>query len=655
MKGELKMSTARNSRALRTSPLVLITLLLCSFAYGKVIHVDDDATGANDGTSWENAYFHFQDALTDANMAEKPVEILVAQGIYKPDHGTGFTLGHCGMKFQLYSGVTILGGFAGTGSVDPDTRNIEAYKTILSGDLSGDDADVTNHEDLSGEPTRAENSDRVVDGSDTDETAVLDGVTITAGSTGMHNRYGYPTIVNCTFINASTGMRNWDSSPTLTNCTFKGHWGNAIRQSNGVLTLTHCLFSGNSGTSIHSSPKVELTLSNCTFVDNVSYEAIDFWGENLRLYNCEFRNNIGSGVSSTGHAEFIAEDCTFTGNVGMSINHKRGRMVVSNCVFAGNIGGFRSSGISSWSPYTIIRNCTFSDNSSDDNDGSVLYFIRGGKVSNCIIWGNSSPVIGGREQEIFLNYCNVQGGWPGEGNIDVDPNFVEPGYWDQNGTPQDAGDDFWIDGDYHLRSQAGHWDEQSQTWIPDDVTSLCIDAGDPNGPIGIEPFPNGGQANIGAYGVSDEASKTFFGGPVCETIIAGDINGDCVVDFEDLMIMISHWMMRGEDFVNKPPTVRLIEPQDGDLIAWPGPTTFRAEASDVDGQVDEVMFRVQYKRGDSTRTRGFGGSEGSYGWEHEFTWPEDSDFGTWTAWAEATDNEGVIGVSPAIVITLYRP
>jgi hypothetical protein len=637
----------------------LVAAGLCAPCIGKIIYVDAGALSANNGSSWADAYNYLQDALADANTAEKPVEILVAQGIYTPDRGAGITRGDPGAEFQLLSGVAVRGGFAGAVSIYPEARNIEAYKTILSGDLSGDDAVVTNPDDMSGEPTRAENSYWIVNGSDTDETAILDGVTITASSMGIRNWYGNPTLINCTFTNSRTGMDNLRGSPTLTNCTFKGHWLNAIRQSDGALTLTDCLFSGNSGTSVDCHSHAELTLRNCTFVDNVSRKAINCHGKNLKLYNCEFRNNIGggvAGVSSRVDREFIAEGCTFTGNVGVAIDHHGdGRMVVSNCVFAGNMGGFRSGGISSWSPYTTIRNCTFSDNSSDDNDGSALDLTRGGKVSNCIIWGNSSPVIDGREQEIFLNYCNVQGGWPGEGNIDVDPNFVEPGYWDQNGTPEDINDDFWVDGDYHLRSQAGRWDRRSQMWVQDDVTSLCIDAGDPNGPIGVEPFPNGGRANIGAYGVSNEASKTFFGGPVCETIIAGDINGDCVVDFEDLMIIISHWMMRGEDLVNKPPTVRLVEPQDGDRIAWRGPTTFRAEASDVDGQVDKVMFRVQYKRSDGERTRGFGGSEGFDGWEHEFTWPEDSDFGTWTAWAEATDNEGVVSFSPEIVITLYRP
>lgn len=640
--------------------MILIVVLFCPLTYGKVIYVDDDSNGANDGTSWEKAYIYLQDALTDANSAEKPVEIRVAQGNYTPDRGVGFTPGDTDAKFQLYSSVTILGGFAGAGLIDADARNIKAYETILSGDLSGDDAEVIDPSDLLSEPTRAENSYRVVDGSDTDETAVLDGVTITAGSTGMNNRNGNPTLLNCTFTYCRNGMDNWRCSPTLTNCIFKGHRLDAIDQTDGILILTDCHFTGNTGTSIDAHYHAELTLRNCTFVDNIirSREAIDFWGGRLRVYNCEFRNNLGGGIDTSADSELIVEDCIFSGNAGIAIDHGHGRMVASNCVFTGNTGGFRSNGIESWSPYSFIRNCTFSNNLSAraSNHGSALHLIRGGKVSNCIIWGNSSPAIGGREEEIFLSYCNIQEGWPGEGNINVDPNFVKHGYWDQNGTLDNPDDDFWIDGDYHLRSQAGHWDEQSNTWVQDDVTSLCIDAGDPNSLIGTEPFPNGGRVNTGAYGASNYASKTYFGKPVCEKVIAGDINGDCVVDFEDLMIMISHWMMSGEDFVNKPPTVRLIELQDGDRIAWPGPTTFRAEASDIDGEVDRVAFYVQYRRPDGMRTRGFGDdNDGSDGWESEETWPDDAEFGTWYVWAEATDNEGAVGFSPEIAITLYRP
>ncbi|HUS73394.1 MAG TPA: hypothetical protein VMY06_10040, partial [Sedimentisphaerales bacterium] len=68
------------------------------------------------------------------------------------------------------------------------------------------------------------------------------------------------------------------------------------------------------------------------------------------------------------------------------------------------------------------------------------------------------------------------------------------------------------------------------------------DAGNPMSPIGNEPFPNGGRVNVGAYGGTAESGKSYFGEPVCETIVAGDINGDCIVNFKDLAFMAFHWL-----------------------------------------------------------------------------------------------------------------
>ena len=134
----------------------------------------------------------------------------------------------------------------------------------------------------------------------------------------------------------------------------------------------------------------------------------------------------------------------------------------------------------------------------------------------------------------------------------MDPLFARPGYWadpedlSRPGNPNDL-NAFWVNGDHHLKSQAGRWDPNAGTWVQDDVTSPCIDAGDPMSPIGLEPFPNGGIVNMGAYGGTAEASKSYFGEPVCETIIAGDINGDCKVDGRDLTILSLHWLQSGRN------------------------------------------------------------------------------------------------------------
>lgn len=665
----------------KTMVLIFFAMLVSTTTTaGNIIYVDDSAIGANDGSGWVDAYNYLQDALADANLALKPVEIRVAQGIYTPDQGADVTRENRSEKFQLINDVKVLGGFAGIGATDPNARSIEIYKTILSGDLGSDSVN-----EPSDQPAEVKKSYYILRGDDTNETAVLDGVTITGGRRGIRNQDGSPFMTNCTFAYASQGIFNINSTQRLSNCVFEGLSSEAIEQSGGSLTVINCKFTGNTGGAI-ACRETELTLRNCTFIGNdvkKSYMIERNPGGSIRMFDCEFKNNV-VGTEAGINADvikggFVAENCVFSGNAGRLIDNCAKHSFISNCIFTGNIGdaiyhsqgsivtlnclfaGIRGCAIYSNSEYVIIKNCTFSGNFSDRGSSS-LDTQYGSNVNNCIFWDNSLPAIESYPdlydfyKDTVINHCNVEGGWPGEGNTAVDPCFVSPGYWDQNSTPDNTADDFWVEGDYHLQSQAGHWDQQSQTWVQDDVTSPCIDAGDPNAPIGTEPFPNGGHVNMGAYGATDKASKSYFGESVCDVIIAGDINGDGIVDDDDLAILNSHWMMRGQDFVNQPPTVRLIEPQEGDRIAWPGPTTFRAEASDADGQVDKVYFYVQYKFfNGNTRTYGFESREGLNSWEQELTWPEDFEFGEYTAWAEATDNEGVVGTSPVIKVILYRP
>jgi len=136
---------------------ILLFAVLCPATFGKIVYVDDDAIGTNDGSSWENAYTFLPEALADANSAEKPVEIRVAQGIYKPNQGL-MAIPEFDWRtttFQLISGVTLKGGYAGFGEPDPDARDVEVFETILSGDLAGDDMRVSDLCELLDEPTRA--------------------------------------------------------------------------------------------------------------------------------------------------------------------------------------------------------------------------------------------------------------------------------------------------------------------------------------------------------------------------------------------------------------------------------------------------------------------------------------------------------------------
>jgi predicted outer membrane repeat protein len=602
----------------------IFLLVTAGIAQGRIIYVDDDANGLNDGTSWQSAYNYLQDALADANSSDKPVEIWVAQGIYRPDRNWDEPNGSGDREatFQLINGVTLKGGYAGFGQTDPNERDVRKYETVLSGQLNGID------------------SYHAVTGSGTDANAVLDGFTI-IGS-GMYNEYGSPTVTNCIFgtssggyggcvynyygnpsfvnclfsrglANAGGGMCNWYSSPTLTNCTFSenktgggmmdlggggmcnwyssptltdctfsknsGSWGGGMlnyyssvtlvqctfiensagsgggmcNRYNNSVKLTDCTFNRNSGGGIYNEGNSSLTLSNCIFSENSSrYDGGGVCGGALTMTNCVFTQNLakGSGGGMCGGGTIV--NCTFSGN---SAGYYGGGMAVGgnprlvNCTFSGNSAGKEGGGMCIGGGTPILSNCTFAGNLAENGKALACAYVPLGGESgnvqgiNCILWDGGDEILWAPTySKVDITYSDVQGGWPDEGNIDKDPCFAAPGYWDPNGTPEDVNDDFWVDGDYHLMSQAGRWDANSQSWVKDNITSPCIDAGDPKSPIGLEPFPNGGIINMGAYGGTAEASKSYFGKPPCETIVAGDINGDCVVNFKDFALLAFHWL-----------------------------------------------------------------------------------------------------------------
>lgn len=609
-KGE-DMERSRQSRLLQL--LCPVTLALSGSASGKIIYVDDHAFSSGNGSSWSSAYRYLQDALADANTAPKPVEIRVAQGIYRS-----------GAPVQLINGVTLKGGFAGTqadmtfpldevvlkgGLVrtrapDPNARNVRAYQSILSGDLTGDDPDLNDPVDLAHERSYWNNSPTVVTGSGTDRTAVLDGFTITGGyyvsyilsgragrdyrppgsGAGMNNRAGSPTVIGCLFIKnvsreAGGGMcnvqgshpvvvdcifrenmasssggavYNYQSHPTFRGCTFSyneldlySNGGAAVDSSEGTCVLTDCTFAEN-GTRYWRgairAEKASLTLEGCIFLRNCSYAGGAVYNQtqsadtSFTFLRCLFQENsagVGGAVSLASPATFV--QCTFSGN--RSYNWAGaadvGSATFTNCLFAGNAAR-DSASVHSARSYTaggavcsfrnleFLRfiNCTFHENraargSAVSTDGSVEFL-------NCILRGPVPLVrLSYDSTRARLTYCDVSSGWPNEANFDLEPRFARPGYWAHAGTPNDA-NAVWVEGDYHLKSQAGRWDPTAKTWVVDDVTSPCIDAGDPASPVGGEPSPNGARINMGAYGGTGEASKSPSQQVPSKAIGAGD-------------------------------------------------------------------------------------------------------------------------------------
>jgi hypothetical protein len=145
-------------------------------------------------------------------------------------------------------------------------------------------------------------------------------------------------------------------------------------------------------------------------------------------------------------------------------------------------------------------NCTIAQNSEGGIQGGIV------TMRNCIVYGNETIQLS--LVSASISYSCIQGGYVGTGNIDDDPLFVRMASWEE-GDPNDPNDDVLMAGDYHLKSQAGRFDPNNAAWVQDEVTSPCIDAGDPNDAVGDEPAPNGGRVNMGAYGVTVHASKTL--------------------------------------------------------------------------------------------------------------------------------------------------
>jgi predicted outer membrane repeat protein len=295
------------------SGLAIFLLLLAAGPVQAQIYVDADAMGANNGSSWTDAYTDLQDAIDDPDVPSTESEIWVAQGTYTPDNeGDSFTI--TGAK----EGLKIYGGFQNGDTFSE--RDPTVHKTVLSGDIAGDDNNTT-ADDVT--PTasdiQGDNSHTVVflDGTTggpiTSDTRI-DGVTVTGGqANGDPDDDGgglfcdgddgdadeeessvecAPLLTNVRFIGndaSSTGGAisyfagsDGPFRPKLRNVVFQantaGVGGGGIHAEGGVeLYVTNAVFSGNSGGGKGGAMYLEHTtagnaiqpqITNATFVDN---------------------------------------------------------------------------------------------------------------------------------------------------------------------------------------------------------------------------------------------------------------------------------------------------------------------------------------------------------------------------------------------------
>ena len=390
----------------RHHTLFLLLLIMPVCLRAKTIYVDDDATGPANGSSWSQAHRFLQDALAEAETSASPVTIRVAQGLYLPDANTSDPngSGDRGASFSLISGVTLRGGYAGLGSTDPNTRDITAYETTLSGDLAGNDVAWTDDMDLVTEPTRQDNSYHVVKASGTDPNAILDGFTI---SGGFANGSGEVIGGNGAGVFFMTG------SPTLRSCRFTDNIatvGGAIscyHDSYAILEdceFSHCRASEEGG-AIVCYNNSHATLDECEFSHCRALErggAIYSYASSPRLTRCRFNDNAvtgdqarGGALSSVNQSRPTLSHCTFTRNGaplsdgygGAVHNSAQSSLTLLDCQFTENASSV-GAGLFNWQSNLALKGCSFTENSAQDMGGALFSYDSVSTVEKCTFAGN---------------------------------------------------------------------------------------------------------------------------------------------------------------------------------------------------------------------------------------------------------------------------
>ena len=294
---------------------------------------------------------------------------------------------------------------------------------------------------------------------------------------GIYCEFSSPSIINCVIKQCSTelggGIGSVGGAPVIIDCTIEQCQARGLEPAE----------SGGYGAGISLIRGSDARVINCKIRNNSHGSGVYCWQSGSLLANCDISYNNALGNINGG---------------GIYCGGSSASVVLERCIISNNTAEAGGGIFASSSAYARLTNCTIADNRL-----SVPQMSLGGGIHsvgsdivirNSIVWYNdgAAVLLHDTASNSPVLYSNIEGCYPGQGNIDKDPLFASA-----------AGDD------YHLRSVLGRYDPDRGQWVTDHDNSPCVDAGDPQDPVGSEPFPNKKRINMGAYGGTSEASKSI--------------------------------------------------------------------------------------------------------------------------------------------------
>ena len=422
---------------------------------GTIIYVDQDATGVEDGSSWENAYTDLQDAL---QAAVAPKEIWVKGGLYKPTSTTDRSI-----SFNLKSGVHIFGGFYG-GETDKDQRIPDATPTVLTGDLLGNDSPLEPYGyryyfTAPTDPLSIDNSYHIMTCNSLSSNTVVDNIFITSGhangTTNNQNKGAGIFIYNCA------------NYLFLTNLTIIG---NGANQGGGIYI-------------INSNP----TLMKVKIDNNGGFDK-------------------GGGIYNDINSKPLIRETYIRGNqafYGGGIYSVESAPTLVNSLISGNSGKSKGGAFYNLNSSPKMTNVTVVNNYNEVTNGGGGFYNDGNAfpiIINSIIWGNlTDQYINVNGGTMTITYSNIQGGYSGTGNINVDPQFV---------APIEANPNLTNAGNYRLSPFSGCTDKGNNTVVQTPILYPY----DLDGNVRVFDADNNGipTVDMGAYESQQSISRVFL-------------------------------------------------------------------------------------------------------------------------------------------------